>query len=415
MQSANALRDQGKQIQTLRAIRAKVKQEFSRERSMRRWACWIAIVCCFLGLTGCSLPQVKAEDRLFLPLQVEFLGSYTLPEKQFQDTAVGGLSGITYDRKNDLYYAVSDDRSDRNPARFYTLKLNIDSTPRLQSVEIQNVTTLKDENGEPFQNNTIDAEAISLSPQKTVFISSEGAANQSISPFLGEFDLQTGQLKRKLKLPDAYFPDELGIKQTHGIQNNRAFEAMSLNAGAATAPPAEPYRLFAALESPLVQDLSLPNRSESVLNRILHYQFIGDRAALISEHAYPLDPKPANTIEYGLTDLLSIDQGGHFLSLERSLGLGGFQAKLFQVETGTASDTSRIETLRDATGVQTARKELLLDLNTLGVRLDNLEGMTLGARFPDGSQSLILVSDDNFNGLVQITQFLLFRLTGLKG
>jgi hypothetical protein len=35
--------------------------------------------------------------------------------------------------------------------------------------------------------------------------------------------------------------------------------------------------------------------------------------------------------------------------------------------------------------------------------------MTLGSRLPDGSQSLVLVSDDNFNE-AQVTQFLLFRL-----
>ncbi|MCU0550212.1 MAG: esterase-like activity of phytase family protein [Leptolyngbya sp. Prado105] len=382
---------------------------------MRRWVSWIAIVCCFLGLTGCSLPQVAAEDRLFLPLKAEFLGSYTLVENKFQDTDVGGLSAIAYDRKNDLYYAVSDDRSDHNPARFYTLKFNIDQTPALKSVEVKKVTTLKDEDGNPFEKGTIDAEGIVLSPQKSVFISSEGSVGDGIPPFIGEFDLQTGQLKRKLKLPESYYPDATGVKQTRGIQDNRGFEALSLNAGAATAPPAEPFRLFAAVESPLVQDLSLPNRSETSLNRLLHYQFIGGQSALISEQAYPLDAKPVGAIEHGLTDLLSIDQGGHFLSLERSFGLTGFKGKLFQVETGTATDTSMIETLQDAQGAQTARKELLLDLNELGIRLDNLEAMTLGSRLPDGSHSLIMMSDDNFQGFAQITQFLLFRLTGLKG
>jgi hypothetical protein len=56
---------------------------------------------------------------------------------------------------------------------------------------------------------------------------------------------------------------------------------------------------------------------------------------------------------------------------------------------------------------------LLLNLKQLDIRLDNLEGMTLGPRLPDGSQSLLLVSDNNFNSL-QITQLLLFRLKGLS-
>jgi hypothetical protein len=380
---------------------------------MRRWISWIAMFLCFVGLTGCSLPRVTAEDRLFLPLSVELLGSYTLTDKKFKDTTVGGLSAITYDRKKDLYYTISDDRSDRNPARFYTLKIQTDQNA-IKSVEVQNVTTLTDETGQAFAKGTIDAEGIALSPLNSVFISSEGVVKDGIPPFIGEFDLQTGQLKRKLMLPESYLPDATGVTQTRGIQDNRGFESLTLNAGASTAPAAEPFRLFSVVESPLVQDLELPKTKESLLNRFLHYQVIGERSTLISEHAYPLDPKPTGAIDHGLSELLSIDQGGHFLSLERSFGLTGFRIKLFQVETGTASDTSMIETLRGAK-VQPARKELLLDLNQLGIRLDNLEGMTIGARLPDGTHTLVLVSDDNFNNLGQITQFLLFRLKGLKG
>ncbi|MBE9013380.1 esterase-like activity of phytase family protein [Pseudanabaenaceae cyanobacterium LEGE 13415] len=372
-----------------------------------------ALLLCVVGLTGCSLPRVTAEDRLFLPLSIEFLGSYTLTDKEFKNTTVGGLSGITYDRKRDLYYAISDDRSDRDPARFYTLKLQIDQNA-LKSVEVQNVTTLVDENGQPFAKGTIDPEGIALSPLNSVFISSEGDVKDEVAPFIGEFDLQTGKLKRKLTIPETYLPDAKMIGQTRGVQDNRAFESLTLNAGASTAPPAEPFRLFTVVESPLVQDLELPNTKESLLNRLLHYQIWDSRSTIISEHAYPLDPKPTGAIDHGLSEFLSIDQGGHFLSLERSFGLTGFRIKLFQVTTGTASDISTFGTLRNAQ-MKPAAKELLLDLNQLGTRLDNLEGMTIGARFPDGSHSLVMVSDDNFAKLGQITQVLLFKLKGLKG
>jgi hypothetical protein len=56
-----------------------------------------------------------------------------------------------------------------------------------------------------------------------------------------------------------------------------------------------------------------------------------------------------------------------------------------------------------------ARKTLLLDLDELGIPLDNVEGMTFGPRLPDGRQSLVLVSDNNF-AATQFTQFLLFAL-----
>jgi hypothetical protein len=54
-------------------------------------------------------------------------------------------------------------------------------------------------------------------------------------------------------------------------------------------------------------------------------------------------------------------------------------------------------------------KKILLDFNQLDIAIDNLEGMTLGPRLADGSQSLILVSDDNFRP-EQKNQFLLLRV-----
>jgi 3-phytase len=57
----------------------------------------------------------------------------------------------------------------------------------------------------------------------------------------------------------------------------------------------------------------------------------------------------------------------------------------------------------------TAHKRLLLNLNTLGIPLDNVEGLTFGPRLRDGRQSLVLVSDNNF-AASQFTQFLLFAL-----
>jgi hypothetical protein len=56
-----------------------------------------------------------------------------------------------------------------------------------------------------------------------------------------------------------------------------------------------------------------------------------------------------------------------------------------------------------------ARKTLLLDLDELGLPLDNVEGMTFGPRLPGGRRSIVLVSDNNF-AASQFTQFLLFAV-----
>jgi hypothetical protein len=107
---------------------------------------------------------------------------------------------------------------------------------------------------------------------------------------------------------------------------------------------------------------------------------------------------------------MALDPEGYFLSLERTFGFTGAGAKIFEVVTGNATDTSRIDSLAGNLGkVRSLNKKLILDLSELGIYLDNLEAMSLGPRLPDGSQSLLLVSDDNFNE-DQITQFLLFRL-----
>ncbi|MFB2839448.1 esterase-like activity of phytase family protein [Floridanema evergladense] len=374
-----------------------------------------------IGLTfisSCALPRVNAQQRTFLDLSLEFLGEYQLPKMKFQDTTVGGLSGITYDRKRDRFYAVSDDRSNLAPARFYTLKLNINNS-KIQKAEIENVTFLKTKEGKTYPKGSIDPEGIAITPQGTLFISSEGSTRELIPPFIGEFDLKTGALKQNLPMPQRYIPDTNGEQQQRGVQDNLAFESLTLNPTGSLPASGEPIRLFTVTESALIQDKDPPQKDEQgnikpqiTKSRFLHYLISDGPPIILSEHLYPLSPYPPGAMYHGVTELLAIDPGGHFLSIERSFGLTGFGAKLYQLFTGAATDTSRIASLKGETrAVQPVKKQLTLDLQKLGIRLDNLEGMTFGPRLPDGTQSLILVSDDNFKE-EQITQLLLFRLKG---
>jgi 3-phytase len=55
-------------------------------------------------------------------------------------------------------------------------------------------------------------------------------------------------------------------------------------------------------------------------------------------------------------------------------------------------------------------KRLLVDLDVLGIPLDNLEGMTFGPRLRGGKRTLLLVSDNNFSAAA-FTQFLLFAVS----
>lgn len=371
-------------------------------------------------LVGCGIEgRVLAEDRLFLDLELEFLDAYDLPRQTWQGTPVGGLSAIAYDRKRDRYYVVSDDRSNKAPARFYTLAINLkQSEPnpsanktQIDSIRVEAVTLLKNAQGETYPPNTTDTEGIALSPRNSVFISSEGIPHLGVAPFIQEFDLKTGNLQHTLPLPQRYLPDP-DAKNPRGMSENLGFESLAIFPQQGLS--SDPFRLFAAIEGALQQDTARMPDGQVPL-RLLHYGInpIGP-PGLIAEHLYLLDSAPTGAVKSGLSDLMTLDREGYWLTLERHFGLYGYQAKIFQAITAGGTDTSQMLAMNgNLSAVTPIQKRLLLDLNNIGIELDNLEGMTLGPRLPDGNQSLILISDDNFSA-EQKTQVLLFKLRDRK-
>ncbi len=380
----------------------------------------VGVMLCLLGiavfLSSCDGNLAsEASSRVFNKLSIDYIGEYQVPYGfQVKDTTVGGLSGLTYDRQRDLFYAISDDRGEKAPARFYTLKLDLDNKNpqqvKFKQVNITDVMLLKNANGENYPKGETDTEAIALTPQSSVFISSEGDRNRKILPFVNEFDLKTGRVKQTLPIPQRYLPD---TESKRGFQNNLAFESITLSPTGTLPASGEPLRLFAATESALMQDkevakVAKDGKIPGAKNRWLHY-LLSDRAEIVSEHLYQLESPPLGSIEHGLSEIQAIDTSGHFLTLERSFGLTGFHVKLFQAAMGGATDTSKIDSFKGNTTIQPIKKQLAFDLKQLDIYLDNLEGMALGGRLPDGSQTMLLVSDNNFSKR-QITQFLLFKI-----
>jgi len=375
-----------------------------RLRSLLLLGLALVLVC----LSGCSLPRVSAEERLFLNLSVQFLDAYDLPAQTVEGVPLGGLSALAYDTQSDRLYALSDDR--QRP-RIYVLALSVNNDaqgqPRLAQVAIATVIVLKNSAGDPYPANTVDPEGLALSPRQTIFISSEGVPATNSPPFLAEFD-HDGQVLTSFRLPDRFLPDD-PQQPTRGVQENLGLEALTLNAAPSPMGMVEPFRLFTASESALVQDYN-DDPSHALNSRLLHYLIGQEQSTLLAEHLYPLELEPQGAIVNGLTELLVLDQGGHFLALERSFGLKGFQNKLFQIAIGGATDTSTMASLNGVgDSIRLIRKRLLFDFATLEGPQDNLEGMTLGPRLPDGSRSLLIVSDNNFND-EQATRLLLFRL-----
>ncbi len=336
---------------------------------------------------------------------VEFIGQATLPTGlSFQNTEVGGLSGITYDAKNNLYYAISDDRGQKAPARFYTLTIDLSKGKLTNNGVIPvGVTNLLNTDNLPFLPNTTDTEGIALTNKDTIFVSSEGDVDKLINPFIKEFALASGQTISTLPIPDKFLPDP---QKQKGIRNNLAFESLTITPNQKS--------LFTATENALIQDGTAAKPGIGTSCRILEYNLLTKQPE--QEFLYQTQPvtplfNPTGKFASGLPDLLALDNEGHFLSIERSFTGLGFTVFLFQVSLDKATDIHNLDSIvKIDTGIiKPVEKKLLLDLRTLDVSLDNIEGLTLGAKLPDGQQSLILISDNNFNRLQQ-TQILAFKL-----
>lgn len=336
---------------------------------------------------------------------IDFIGEATLPTgTNFQNTELGGLSGITYDAGNQVYYAISDDRSQKSAARFYTFKINLNGDSFQKSdIEPIAVTTLKDNNGKTFSAGTIDPEGIALTNNSSIFVSSEGDAEKGINPFIKEFSLDSGQEISSLPIPQKFLPSE---DKKQGIRNNLAFESLAITP--------DKKHLFTATENALIQDGEEAKPNQGSSSRILQYNLLTQK--LEKEFLYPTKlVKPffrlTGRFSSGLTDLIALDNQGHFLSIERTFTGFGFVNSLFKVSLSNADDIKNIDSLQqvDSQTIKPVKKELLLDLGKLDVALDNTEGLTIGVTLPKGQPSLILVSDNNFNNL-QRTQFLAFQL-----
>ncbi|WP_138497454.1 esterase-like activity of phytase family protein [Nostoc sp. PA-18-2419] len=336
---------------------------------------------------------------------IKFIGEVTFPKKLiFKKTEVGGLSGITYDAKNNLYYAISDDRGQKGNTRFYTLKIDL-SKGYLQKngITIVNVTTLLNENGEKFLPGQTDTEGIALTNKGSVFISSEGDVNKLINPFIKEFSLSSGREITTLAIPNKFLPDK---NRQQGIRNNLAFESLTITP--------DQKHLFTATENALIQDGSAAQPNIGSPCRILQYNLFSKQPE--QEFLYQTQPVApflnlTGKFASGLPDLLALDNQGHFLSLERSFTGIGFAVYLFQFSLDGADDIHKIDSLLavNSKNIKPVHKKLLLDLRTLDVALDNIEGLTFGPKLTDGQRSLILVSDNNFNS-IERTEFLAFKI-----
>ncbi len=344
-----------------------------------------------------------APAQAATPIGLRFIGQQVIPTgTQVLGTTLGGLSGIDYNAATRSYLAISDDRSQINPARFYTLTLDLTSQ-RFNAVNFTATQTLKRADGSPFPALGIDPEAIRGNGRGGFFYASEGDANALQVPFVREAN-GDGSFIRDLTLPGYYLPTA-----TTGIRQNLAFESLTITPNGT---------IFTATENALRQDGPAATLGNGSFARLLSFdQATGNPLAEYVYEVAPINEAPNPITAFatnGLTEILALSDT-RFIGIERSFSVGvpgtGNSIKLFDIDISRATNVSGLTTLSGATFTP-ATKTLLLDLGTLGIPLDNIEGISFGQTLENGRRSLILVSDNNF-AANQFTQFLAFEVAGV--
>lgn len=380
-------------------------------------------------LSACGEPRRSTFQGTSGMPGLRLIGEATLAHRlAFKDTTVGGLSGLDYDADQDLWVAISDDRSERQPARFYTFRLAITSEGLAAPVLID-TAALRRPDGSPFpsrrqapQAEVPDPEAIRWRPQtQTLLWTSEGDVRHGGDPAFFEMAAD-GRQVRRFALPAYFRADPSGRS---GPRDNLAFEGLAVTPDGASA--------WVAMENALVQDGPVPSlAAPGGPCRFTRFDLATGEAT--SQRAYmpdaiPQAPVPAiGFADNGVSEILALD-GNRLLVLERAYMMGvGNSLRLYLVDTRDGSDTLAEMPLPPppAPSWWPMPKTLVADFSTFigpqpggrpGLkRLDNTEGMAWGPRLPaangqpdpGGARTLVFVSDDNFNP-GQTTQLIAFE------
>ncbi len=353
---------------------------------------------------------------------VEFIGFTEIPSfTEFDGTTIGGLSGIVNDPVTGAFLAVSDDRSDGDDGtpRFYEIEIDLsDGSLEDGDVEFSSVTSLTLPTGETFDALNPDPEGIAIGEGGQIYISSERDLFGNPAIYTVSDD---GVVDGELPVDAKFQPNTDG---TNGVRNNLGFESLTISPDQKT--------LWTATESALAQDGDRSSTELGSAARIVRYDL--ETGLPVAEYIYEVDkiarePFDDGFADSGLVELLALDNQGTLLALERSFSVlepgtdpdtdRGYTGKLFLVRTQGATnvigenavpvgeDDGELEVNVD----ETVSKELLVDLGDFGIVPDNIEGLALGPVLPDGRQSLVIMSDDNFSAFgPQANQFIALAL-----
>lgn len=288
--------------------------------------------------------------------------SDALDKTTYDGTFVGNLSALAVDRDGRI--AALSDRSS-----LFTLDR--------ETLKPTSVVNLVDEKGA-----ALDSEGLAVDGDGTRLVTSE------TEPSVRSYE-RDGTLVGSLPVPDA-----LKVAPAGRATANLTFEGLTLLPGGHT--------LLAAMEGSLSGDTG-------GIVRLQTWERTRHDFRLAAQYGYRTDSG------LGVSEAQATPDG-RLLVLERGFTAGvGNTVRLYLTDLRHATDTRRVDTLTGQDGVRLARKTLLADLvncPSLGAQakqpqpnplLDNIEGLTINGRTPDGRLGLLLVSDDNQNA-VQTTR-----------
>ena len=342
-------------------------------------------------LLSCSNLKQTVENKPTPSLKL--VSSLEIPFNQiFQETKVGGLSGIDYDAKHDLYYLISDDRSAFNDSRFYTAKIRLVEN-KLEDINFLNVNILKNETEKSYGNwNTspttaADPEDIRFNPKTNSLVwSSEGArvitADKLIlqNPSLNFIDLK-GSFLGKAKLPKNLEMQ----KEEKGPRNNGTLEGITFDPN---------YKnIYTNIEEPLFEDDDQASTSKGAFIRL--YKFNAKTKKNTAQYGYKLDaiahePNPKGAFAVNGVSAIQYYGKNQLLVVERSYSTGtqACTVKVFLCDLKKATNVKKYASLKNQ-NFEVASKKLVLNMDNLGIFIDNIEGLTFGPKLANGHQSCV--------------------------
>ncbi|MDO8681021.1 MAG: esterase-like activity of phytase family protein [Acidobacteriota bacterium] len=360
-----------------------------------------------LGLGACAPARppsvVPSAPGPTLPLALTWLGEFTRPSASvyplLSDSArFGSVSGLALDTTSGQWIGAIDDR-DSTRVAWLTIEFG---GGRLQVTPTRLMALTPGPGVADRVARESDLEAIVALPDGTFLMGEEGHVldGEVWQPAILHVT------RDGVVLGVTAYPGNFSITDDpgRGLRDNQGFESL-------TRMPSG--RVIAGLEQPLKQDGEPTSFTRPAAGRLIAFERRGSEWQPGIEWRYMISPTPrldgfpqiCSDGENGLVDLLALTETT-LVAMERACLLdaaGEHSANAVQLFT--------VELIGNE-----ARKRPLLDLAKLApklspaiARLENFEALAFGPTLPNGTRTLLVVSDDNFRA-TQKTSFLLFGI-----